>query len=300
MQDIMKELAAAGLLVRAVPVHHLPELKVDLDELAKTQTINDSLYQELMGFYRFEAPEGMVTVLSVATPVPITRLSFSIDGKKHNTILPPTYAEYSRVNPQIEERLNVLLGRHSYTASWFKWLPQKMLAARSGLAEYGRNNVCYTETAGSFVMLSAFVTDMPCQDDTWRQARRMDSCADCTICLERCPTGAIATGRQVIDASRCLTNLNESHVDAFPQWLDGTAHHCIVGCMRCQAACPKNAALLNNLSEPIDFDDGETALLLENREYDSLPQALQEKLVSVGLKVYYPVLPRNLKALFRN
>jgi epoxyqueuosine reductase len=37
----------------------------------------------------------------------------------------------------------------------------KRLAVRSGLARYGRNNVTYVEGMGSFLELSASLTDMP-------------------------------------------------------------------------------------------------------------------------------------------
>lgn len=45
-------------------------------------------------------------------------------------------------------------------------VPDRMVAARAGVATYGENNFAYVEGAGSFVCLSSFVMDAELEYDT--------------------------------------------------------------------------------------------------------------------------------------
>ena len=41
----------------------------------------------------------------------------------------------------------------------------KLAAVRSGLAQYGRNNICYVEGMGSFFSFHAYLTDRVFEED---------------------------------------------------------------------------------------------------------------------------------------
>jgi len=81
------------------------------------------------------------------------RIAFRFQGKTVPVVIPPTYVSYT---PRTESVLTIL-------KSWLKeegfrlanqQLPLKTLAVKSGLARYGRNNICYVEGwAASFSLL---------------------------------------------------------------------------------------------------------------------------------------------------
>ena len=172
-------------------------------------------------------------------------------------------------------------------------VPVKLLAVRTGLAEYGRNNIAYTQTLGSFVRLDTFATDADLvppggpraglstflvggRDPAtghWSPPRRMGSCGACKACYHACPTGCIPfpdTG-VVIDAERCLTYLNE-HEGEWPDWLDPAAHNALVGCMRCQLICPANKYHLRREKVVAEFDREETEVVLLDLPSEDLPE----------------------------
>jgi epoxyqueuosine reductase len=52
-------------------------------------------------------------------------------------------------------------------------LPLKLLAAHSGLAVYGRNNIAYVSGMGGFLGLTAVYSDLPCEQDSWQEPQLM-------------------------------------------------------------------------------------------------------------------------------
>jgi epoxyqueuosine reductase len=179
-------------------------------------------------------------------------------------------------------------------------LPRKLLAVRSGLAEYGRNNISYIPAMGSFFQLAVFCSDLPCAEETWREPRMMDRCRDCRICLTECPTGAITSDRFLLRAERCLVFHNERGPDfPFPDWIDPAWHNCLMGCMLCQQFCPANEAFRDWFEGDEAFSEGETALLLRGASSGQLPASTRAKLERLGLLDFLDILPRNLGVFFR-
>jgi len=176
--------------------------------------------------------------------------------------------------------------------------PLKLLAVRTGLAQYGRNNITYVRGMGSFADLNAFCTDAPLQAEDYRTkgSWRLSCCPPCRNCHHVCPTGCIPYDGKVIDAERCLTYLNE-HEEAFPQWLDAGSHNALVGCMRCQEMCPANRVYLRIPKVVAEFDHEETAWVLRGLPADQLPEGVREKLRRLDMEGYSTVIGRNLQAL---
>lgn len=167
---------------------------------------------------------------------------------------------------------------------------------RSGLAEYGRNNITYVGDWGSFIQLYTFFSDAPAGNHTWREVRAMDACGGCGLCLDSCPTGAIRPGRFLIDTERCLSRLNEWGTDPFPDWAPRSAHHRLIGCLRCQSVCPLNRAALAGIQACVEFSAEETAYLLAGRAH--MPAPLVAKAEACGIDLSFESLPRNLQAMF--
>ncbi len=151
---------------------------------------------------------------------------------------------------------------------------------------------------GSFMRLTAVYSDAPCEVDNWQEAKMMRACQDCNKCQKACPTGAISTDRFLLHAEKCLTYHNEKEANIpVPQWIKPEWHNCIVGCIRCQAACPENKPFLGTTGETAEFTEEETSLLLKAIPAEKLPNETLAKMRLLSLTDYYKELPRNLGAL---
>ena len=193
----------------------------------------------------------------------------------------------------IDETLAALIGPGRFARTR---LPDKSLAVSTGLAQYGRSNICYVAGMGSFVRLFTYYTDIPWDTDTVNSAPVMPACETCRRCLDACPTGSIRENRFCIDAERCLTHFNE-HDGPFPDWIDLEWHNAIVGCMECQRACPQNKDVIGKIERQVNFTEEETSLILNKSPLESTPGPLREKLDQLDMTEYYGVLKRNLRVL---
>ena len=179
--------------------------------------------------------------------------------------------------------------------------PHKILAVHCGLGLYGRNNICYNNEFGSYMQIMTYISDAPCDETVWRPLGRMESCDTCRACVNACPTSALDPNRQLIDSDRCLTLFNES-ANAFPNWLDSTAHNSIAGCTRCQDCCPANAHNKSNIIPGVSFTEEETIEILSNKADAPYSEAVAAKLDATGIFQDYvdpSVFPRNLSVLLQ-
>ena len=218
--------------------------------------------------------------------VPLICLAHSEVGKK---------AAPARTKQYLTRFLKAL-GYHIQAAPQ---LSLKRLTVRSGLAAYGRNNICYVAGMGSFFTLVAYFTDILCSEGHWQELRVMDHCQNCNACLKNCPTGAILPERFLIDNERCLSYFNESPGD-FPEWLPRSVHHCLYDCLLCQKVCPQNRNCVDHVIGPIEFDEAETGLLLSGQPLPELPPALRRKVRFLGMHSWLNVMPRNIRVLLEN
>jgi len=213
-------------------------------------------------------------------------------------IIPPTYFEQKTGN-RVRELLARVLEPVGYRVTEAV-LPKKLLAVRSGLAAYGKNNISYVPGMGSFYGLVVVYSDLPAQEDHWRKPQMMESCRNCSACLRHCPVGAITSDRFLLRAERCITFHNEKPGDVpFPAWIDPSWHNCLIGCLHCQRVCPQNREFLHWVEERVQFSQEETALLLQGVALDQLPPATAKKLEQSDVIELLDVLPRNLGVLLK-
>jgi len=306
MEKVAEKLPAQlinhGFKCRVVSSQHVKDLQNEIEAEHAQGLLAEEFYQERLKFYQFSLPEGFSSAESlivVAIPRPQTPVNFSWNGKKLSLILPPTYAKYSEINRQVGGILSELLAPEGYRVAQ-ALLPLKLLAVRSGLAEYGRNNIDYISGMGSFFQLTAYYSDMPCQEDTWQDPVMMERCNSCQACMIKCPTGAIAPDRFLLHADRCLVFHNErSSSYQFPNWIDPEMHNCLMGCMLCQRYCPEDKPFLEWCEESQDLDEEETSLLMKGTTLDQMPAKTVKKLEYLELIDDIDKLPRNLGVLLR-
>jgi epoxyqueuosine reductase len=276
----------------------LGQLKHDIEKIDDKNHLSDSFYSFLKNCFDFTVPENIhnaTSIIIAAVPSPRVRVFFNHKGERVPLFIPPTYVEMFSTSSRIISLLEDIPELHDYNVVMAR-LPEKLLAVRSGLGFYGKNNICYIPGMGSFVQLAAFYTDIPCQEDNWNDVKMMDACKNCFICCKRCPTGSISKEQIIINAEKCICYMNE-HKGIFPDWVNLSWHNSIVGCLLCQEACPENKNVLKQIIDMGEFSERETEMLLNNEPLKSISSETKVKLEQLNMLVFYDCLSRNLKVL---
>jgi epoxyqueuosine reductase len=302
IDEVFDRLEKLGYKARMVSIDHLPMLEKQIKEQHSQKLLDDQFFQSRLGWFRFQLPESLPktrSMIVVAVPRPQTRAVFTWNGIRRPLILPPTYTAYNAITEQVQNLLAKMLSEKGYAVAGTA-LPLKLLATRSGLAQYGRNNISYVSGMGSFLQLVAVYSDMPCEENSWREPSMLLACEKCDLCRRACPTGAIPSDRFLLRAELCLSYHNEKKGDIpFASWIDASWHNCIEGCMRCQRACPLDKPFLDWVGDEEEFSEQETALLLEGTTREKLPEETVRKLTHLDILNDLGILPRNLGVFFR-
>jgi epoxyqueuosine reductase len=297
IKALLDEIASQGDTGAVVPVSRYEDLKREMDELKSDahHAFSDWMagamaLPETPGF----EPRALICVL---TPSPKVALRFNNRGKETVCVVPPYYTDECTIGGTVLDYINAFLAPRGFKAAETGLLPEKLLAVRSGLALYGRNNITFSEEFGSHMRLLSYVSDLPCDDAPWFPSRRMEACAHCSACAAACPTKALDAENRIIDAHICLTLKNELPGE-FPDWIPEGAHNSLVGCMKCQDCCPANAHVTNRIKQGTVFTEEETAKILGHEDGDPYSAPLTAKLEAAGINPdFWPLLPRNLAVL---
>jgi epoxyqueuosine reductase len=295
-EELLTQLERRGCRAKIVSTEHLSDIREEIQSRHTQGLFDEDFFNERLSWFDFQPSSDLPDakfVIVVAFPQPKIGVIFNKHGERKRLILPPTYLEYPI--EEVEKILSDIMNPEGYFITPVA-LPLKLLAVRSGLGRYGRNNICYVDGIGSFHRLMAFYTDYPFAIDDWGDEHMLELCEKCQACIHACPGGVITPERFLIHAERCLTFHNERAND-FPSWIDPSWHHCIVGCLHCQRVCPQNKKHWNWMEDREEFSEEETALLLVGITEHNLPHSMEEKLEQLSLIEYLDVLPRNLKVL---
>ncbi len=296
------DLTAKGLRISIVSTDHLPELQSEIDTRLKKGELDSEFSGTYLSRFRFTLPNELPyakSLIVVAMPRPPTKATFTWNGKKQSFIMPPTYTAYDEKRIEIERLVAEAVGKEGYKVAT-PYLPLKLLAVRSGLAQYGRNNITYVSGMGSLQRLTAVYSDMPCENNEWQETKMMQRCENCDLCHGACPTGAISSDRFLLRAEKCITYHNEKKGNIpFPNWIKPSWHNCIIGCFTCQKVCPENKPFLNQVGETEEFTEEETQLLLKGTAMEQLTESTVSKLKRLSLTDYFEEMPRNLSVLLK-
>lgn len=127
-------------------------------------------------------------------------------------------------------------------------LSDRAVAERAGIGFSGKNTMMITKEFGSWVYLGEMITNIPFIPDKPVE----NSCGDCRICLDACPTGALVQGGQ-LNAQRCLAFLTQTK-DFLPDEFRAKVGTRVYGCDTCQAVCPYNKGIDFHLHEEFEAD----------------------------------------------
>jgi epoxyqueuosine reductase len=295
---LRQEALEHGDKLQIIPIDRLPSIKKEIEAFREQEDLNGFQKWIVNNLYTFDVPTAGFTtrsIILIAIPHPAyAQVEFTRQGKKYSLV--------SLVMSDLdnaEKYLSDFLAPKDYHIKSAPNLPLKRLAVKSGLAVYGRNNICYIEEMGSFFSFAAYYSDIPCDNAEWAEMRTADPCTHCRACFNNCPTGAIRDDRFLIDNERCLSYFNESAGD-FPEWLPISVHHCLYDCLKCQIGCPMNKEYVNHVIGPIEFSENETDMLLSGSPFDTFSLDLKQKSITLGLHQWLDAIPRNLKILLES
>ncbi len=284
-----------GDRLQVVPVERLKDLETDIMKLKKEEELNGFQQWILDGLYNFKVPDTAFEVKSIiimALYHPFSAVvEFNHEARTYTT-RSLVRADFHGARKYLSDMLSSL-GYHYHEV--FN-LPMKRLAVQSGLALYGRNNITYVEDLGSNISYLAFFSDIPCEQDDWREVCQAGICDKCNACISACPTRAIRSDRFLIDNERCLSAINESGGE-FPDWLPKDVHHTLYDCLRCQEKCPLNAKTAKDTIGPIRFNEVETSMLLEGKRPEAFSEEFMKKANIIALFDWSDGLPRNIRAI---
>lgn len=294
-KSIKEEAMRYGDRLQLINVKHLEDLRSEINTFQQVEELNGFQKWIVNELYDYQIPKTefqvqSIIIMAVYHPMS-TDVFFNYEGK--------TYETKSLVSADLDkarEYLKEALSRWGYHAVESYNLPLKRLAVQGGLAVYGRNNITYVEGLGSNVSYLAFFSDMPCDEDVWLEPKIADVCAECNLCIELCPTGAIRKNRFLIDNQKCLSCLNESGGE-FPDWLPNTVHHTLYDCLRCQELCPLNASVIDDTIDSITFTVQETRMLLQGKGREDFSEEFLKISDRIDLFRWTNNLARNMRAI---
>ena len=116
---------------------------------------------------------------------------------------------------------------------------EKRLAQKAGLGWQGKNSLLITKKYGSFIFLSAMITDIELIFDK----PESDQCNGCHKCIKGCPTGAIVDSYK-INVEKCIAYWTTVfRGEEIPIELKNKFNGWVYGCDACQNVCPYNKNL---------------------------------------------------------
>lgn len=117
--------------------------------------------------------------------------------------------------------------------------PLKLLASQCGIGFYGKNAIIQHPDFGSWIGLSAYVTDADLEPDEPLGG----DCGSCELCLKACPTGALFAPYRC-DVTRCVDfHLGHNKKNIPPPIREKSSNLMGEGCTVCRDICPKNKNL---------------------------------------------------------
>ena len=154
-----------------------------------------------------------------AQTVVVCLLHFDKSGRDyHRTVKSLLFRLEARLKEEFGEDIVSPTHQHIFCDS--APMLERRWCVEAGLGFIGKNHQFIHPTLGSLVHPGEILINAPVPI-TNTQSPIAQLCADCQLCLEACPTGALRN--EVWDATQCVAY---------------TTHHCL----KCQLVCPYNEA----------------------------------------------------------
>ncbi|MDR3337461.1 MAG: hypothetical protein LBT16_09675 [Treponema sp.] len=237
-------------------------------------------------YYNFESfknEQSINSIFIIATPSSFYILKIKYLEKEINIKIPPIYGNRNQILENIKTITKKTFVKFSFN-TFPVILPKKLLAAYSGLAQYGNNGLVYVQGMGSYHRLTAFASDFKNDHYIWVKPSMMKSCQQCGRCVENCPSKALRHGIPWVNINRCITEFNEKD-GIFPDWMHKSWHNCLIGCIKCQEICPHNNKKEKINDILLQYSDVEDIINIE--EIKDLPERLKRILININMDRYW-------------
>lgn len=142
---------------------------------------------------------------------------------------------------------------------------ERYWAKKAGLGWIGKNGMLIIPKMGSFFFLGTLLLDIELQYDKETDNR----CGNCSLCINKCPTGAIVSP-SCIDSRKCISYLTIESKNDIPPDLSPLLGCNIYGCDICQIVCPWNRFASPTMIK--DFEYRESYLDLTIDEISNMDQ----------------------------
>ena len=294
-----------GYLVGIGGIDLLKNVKKELEQRKVTKEIDPNFFEENLSFIRdlnTSEINHSSSLIVVAVPRSAHIVSFKLDTKIIEMILPPTYVGYRSLFETVRQDLekHVFAGQVKVTTLS---APLKALASLLEVVSYGRNNITYIPEFGSYFQLVGFLANTPLPKTEFIENNRkkeLKECANCGACIKACPMGVISKDRFLIHAEKCYTLFSES-ISPIPSGIHPPSPDCIIGCLKCQMVCPVNKGRLKYKNTGVSFSAEETHAILDSKRMNSkLSEAIAAKYSVLGLSESSDILFRNFRNFMYN
>ncbi|MEI6348213.1 MAG: tRNA epoxyqueuosine(34) reductase QueG [Bacteroidota bacterium] len=148
---------------------------------------------------------------------------------------------------------------------------EKSYAVNAGLGWIGKNSCLIMPKQGSFFFIGVLLLTVELDFDN---PFDKSYCANCTRCIDACPTGAISAP-YTINSNRCISYLTIEHHDDIPENIDFKSTNQIFGCDICQQVCPHNKFSQDCLNP--DFTPSKELLSMTTIDWESLDKSSFKK-----------------------
>ncbi|MDD4859542.1 MAG: HEAT repeat domain-containing protein [Dehalococcoidales bacterium] len=153
-------------------------------------------------------------------------------------------APRQRINGARRQLMKEFLEKSGCEVTIARAIPERLAAARAGLATYGKNTFVYFDGMGSFGLVTTFLVNAELEYDT--STMKVDCPPKCTACIDACPTGALYEPLRM-DPRRCIAYNCFTTIDGnpgvtsyIPPAIREKMGSWIHGCDVCQTSCPRN------------------------------------------------------------
>jgi len=283
---------------RTFSVEHLREVKEWFEKLQKEKRLSSNkTFQSYIAGFCFDPRAVMVGAKSFivfSVPQHLQSIIFNHEDQRYRVMIPTGYTMTGLNGPMLRARIRKdIIRDDSKKLKGRVRLPLKSLSARSGLAEYGRNNIAFVNGYGSYHALYGLFTDKVL-DDQWGPMKMHRMCRGCMVCRRECPTKCIPDSGFVINVGRCITLYNELP-DSIPAWINPNAHNTLVGCLKCQFGCPINEEVSKTIHTIAEMTAEETDFILKQGTDKEYLKKIVEKLRAFPSAEDLAYFSRNLR-----
>jgi len=211
--------------------------------------------------------DGYETMVLMALSYPKSRVKYK--GKGYGYV--SRYAHGSDYHTIFRRKLKTITdalasrGYKTWADADISPVDERFAAYLSGLGYIGHNRFLIHPSFGTHLYLAVMLIDAPLKTTAYA----LDSCADCTRCIDACPTDALEKGGYHVE--RCLSQRTQVKRSLDIEEIRSIDHY-VFGCDICQIVCPKNRAITPVHRSAFLSDDAaqlhlKTLLSMSNKQF---------------------------------